>query len=238
MTQQPLSGMETLALRSPSVEEILLMAVDKNADTQAIERLVNLKLQLDARQDEREFNEAMSAVQSELEPVRADAVNPQTKSKYATYVQLHRKVAPIYQKQGFALSFSTTDCPITEHVRVICYVTRGGHTRTYQCDMPCDGKGAKGGDVMTKTHASGSAQSYGMRYLLKMIFNIAVGEDDDDGNGGIEAFEDLDWIASAKDMDELKRLYFQAKAKAQRMNSSRLIRLIEEAKDKRKAELL
>jgi hypothetical protein len=47
--------------------------------------------------------------------------------------------------------------------------------------MPADGKGAKGGDVMTKTHATGSAIQYGMRYLLKMIFNIAVG-DDDDGN--------------------------------------------------------
>ena len=49
--------------------------------------------------------------------------------------------------------------------------------------MPADGKGAKGGDVMTKTHATGSATSYGMRYLLKMIFNVAVGtEKDDDGN--------------------------------------------------------
>jgi len=36
---------------------------------------------------------------------------------------------------------------------------------------------------MTKTHAAGSAMSYGMRYLLKGIFNVAVGEDDDDGNG-------------------------------------------------------
>jgi hypothetical protein len=49
--------------------------------------------------------------------------------------------------------------------------------------MPVDGKGAKGNDVMTKTHAFGSGASYGMRYLLKMIFNVAVGEDDDDGNG-------------------------------------------------------
>jgi hypothetical protein len=48
--------------------------------------------------------------------------------------------------------------------------------------MPADGKGARGGDVMTKTHATGSAASYGMRYLLKMIFNIAVAEADDDGN--------------------------------------------------------
>ena len=32
-----------------------------------------------------------------------------------------------------------------------------------------------------KTHAVGAGMSYGMRYLLKMIFNIAIGEDDDDG---------------------------------------------------------
>ena len=68
-------------------------------------------------------------------------------------------------------------------MRVLCYVSHSaGHTRTYQCDMPSDGKGAKGNDVMTKTHAAGSAASYGMRYLLKMIFNIAIGEDDTDGN--------------------------------------------------------
>ena len=48
--------------------------------------------------------------------------------------------------------------------------------------MPADGKGARGNDVMTKTHATGSAVSYGMRYLLRMIFNISVGEHDDDGN--------------------------------------------------------
>lgn len=35
---------------------------------------------------------------------------------------------------------------------------------------------------MTKTHAVGAGLSYGMRYLLKMIFNVAIGEDDRDGN--------------------------------------------------------
>lgn len=32
--------------------------------------------------------------------------------------------------------------------------------------------------MMTKTHATGAAMSYGMRYLLKMIFNAAIGEAD------------------------------------------------------------
>lgn len=35
---------------------------------------------------------------------------------------------------------------------------------------------------MTKTHAVGSGKTYAKRYLLKDIFNVAVGEDDDDGN--------------------------------------------------------
>ncbi len=69
---------------------------------------------------------------------------------------------------------------------MLCYVARGGYTRTYKKDVASDGKGAKGNDVMTKTHASGAAGSYGMRYLLRMIFNIAVGEGDTDGNDADE----------------------------------------------------
>ncbi len=57
--------------------------------------------------------------------------------------------------------------------------------------MPADGKGAKGGDVMTKTHAAGSAFSYGQRYLLKLIFNVAIG-DDDDGNAAGSVLIDED----------------------------------------------
>ena len=60
---------------------------------------------------------------------------------------------------------------------------------------------------MTKTHAVGSAMSYGVRYLLKLVFNVAVGEDDDDGNtasgrpqpAAPAGFEDwwLDFMATA-----------------------------------------
>jgi hypothetical protein len=118
-----------------------------------------------------------------MRPVAADASNPQTKSKYASYAALDSVLRPIYTKHGFGLSFDTGEGAPTGWVRVLCYVTHaGGHARTYHADMPADGKGAKGGDVMTITHAVGAAMSYGMRYLLKMIFNVAVGEDDRDGN--------------------------------------------------------
>jgi hypothetical protein len=239
IVQQPaLPGCEGIA-RKMEIADILALAVEKSAGADAIEKLVRLQQELLEREAMRDFNEAMNKCQSEMRLVRNDKDNKQTNSRYATYAALDKALRPIYTKYGFSISFSTTDCPLPEHIRMLAYVSLSGYTRLYQCDMPADGKGAKGGDVMTKTHAHGSAHMYGKRNLLKDVFNVVTGDEvDDDGNDGIEAFEDLDWIASAKDIDELKRLYFQAKAKAQRMNSSRLTRLIEEAKEKRKAELL
>jgi hypothetical protein len=158
------------------------LAKDPNTSVEKIERLMALWERMEARRAEAEFNAAMSSAQQGMRPVSADASNPQTRSRYASYGALDRAIRPVYTSHGFGLSFDTADAP-ADYVRVVCHVTHsGGHSRLYHIDMPADGKGAKGGDVMTKTHAAGSAVTYGMRYLLKMIFNIAVGEDDDDGN--------------------------------------------------------
>ena len=159
------------------------LALDPNASVDRIEQLMGLWERNQARQAKTAFSAAMSEAQREMRPVAADAENPSTRSRYASYAALDMALRPIYTKYGFGLSFNTGDSPLEAHVRVICDVTQSaGHEKAYHIDMPADGKGAKGGDVMTKTHATGSAVSYGMRYLLKMIFNVAVGEDDDDGN--------------------------------------------------------
>lgn len=159
-------------------------AMNPDVDIEKMERLLVMQERIMARNAETAFNGAMSLAQAEMRPVAADASNPQTRSRYASYSALDKAMRPIYTRHGFALSFDTGEGAPADCVRVVCYVShRDGHSKTYHADMPADGKGAKGGDVMTKTHAAGSAMSYGMRYLLKMIFNVAVGEDDDDGNG-------------------------------------------------------
>jgi hypothetical protein len=157
-------------------------ASDPTADIDKMERLMAMHERMVARQAETDFNLALTAAQQDMTRISADALNPQTRSKYVTYAKLDKELRPIYTRYGFALSFDEGDSPKPEHVRVLCHVSRGGHCRTYHKDMPADGKGAKGGDVMTKTHAAGAAMSYGMRYLLKGIFNVAVGEEDRDGN--------------------------------------------------------
>jgi hypothetical protein len=165
------------------LQVISAAASNPQVDIEKMERLMAMHERMTARTAEAAFNDAMAAAQAEMTPISRDAVNPQTKSRYATYAQLDAALRPVYTKHGFSISFNTgADAP-EGHLRLLALVGRGGHTRTYMLDMPSDGKGAKGGDVMTKTHATGAASTYGQRYLLKLIFNVAVGELDNDGNG-------------------------------------------------------
>jgi len=167
------------------MEVISRAAADPATDVDKLERLLGMYERITARSAEQAYHDAMSDAQAEMRPIAADASNPQTKSKYASFVALDRALRPIYTRHGFSLSYDTDDGAPTDHIRVVCKVShRAGHTERPRIDMPADGKGAKGGDVMTKTHATGAAMTYGQRYLLKMIFNIAVGDDNDAGWGG------------------------------------------------------
>jgi hypothetical protein len=176
------------AARSPEVD------IDK------MERLMEMHERIVRKRAEEGYNAAMAEAQAKMRRVSTDAVNPQTRSNYATYGALDRALRPVYTDAGFALSFDSEPSPLDQHVRVLCIVShRDGFSRTHHIDMPNDGKGAKGNDVMTKTHAQGAAMSYGMRYLLKMIFNVAIGEDDRDGNESDESLPD-EYAAELKQM--------------------------------------
>ncbi len=171
----------------PSPADPVLAIIERAArdpvvDLDKMQRLLDMRACVAREAAERVFNDAMTAAQAEMEPIGSDAANPHTRSRYASLAKLDRTLRPIYTAHGFSLSFSTEPAPAEQTVRVVCYVTGHGHTRTYQLDVPADGKGAKAGDVMSRTHATASACTYGQRYLLRLIFNLATFEADDDGN--------------------------------------------------------
>lgn len=196
------------ASESAAIFQIIERAArDPNVDLDKMERLMAMRERELNRSAEQAFNEAMKAAQSEMRTIGADGNNSQTKSRYATYAKLDAVLRPIYTRHGFSVSFDEADSPKPDHIRVLAYVAHeAGFTRTYRKDMPADGKGAKGGDVMTKTHATGAAASYGMRYLLKGIFNVAVGEEDVDGNEPDDRSQDgpitADQAATIRDLLE------------------------------------
>jgi hypothetical protein len=189
---QSLIGVIERAAQSPDV------------DVEKMERLMAMHERITKQYAETAFNSAMNEVQSELKRVAANAENPQTHSTYATYAALDRILRPIYTKYGFSLSFDTGPSPELA-VLILCHVShKAGHTRTYQAVIPADGKGARGGDVMTKTHAVGSAMSYGMRYLLKLIFNIAIGQDDDGNAASLDPITEQQVAALKALAEEVK----------------------------------
>lgn len=170
-------------------------ASDPRVDIDKLDRLLAMQERVQARNAQVEFDNAMSEAQKGMKAIRANLKNDQTKSKYADYAQLDRAVRPVYSKHGFSLSFDTGEGAPENCVRIVCNVAHtGGHRERRHLDMPADGKGAKGGDVMTKTHATGAAITYGKRYLLGMIFNLAIGEDDDGNSAAWN--QDIDHLST------------------------------------------
>ena len=154
---------------------------DVSMPLERVREIYALKREIEADLAEQEYIRARSLVEQELEPVAKDASNPSTRSKYATLAAVIQAVRPIYSKHGIIVEFDTGPADQDGWIRVLAFLShQAGYKRTYHIDMPADGKGAQGRDVMTRTHATGSAFTYGRRYLLLGIFNIAV--EDDDGN--------------------------------------------------------
>ena len=174
----PVPQSETAAI----INMIERAARDPSVDIDKMQRLIEMRNIMAREAAEIAFDEAMSAVQNEMRAVVPDSSNPQTHSKYASYAAIDRVLRPLYTAQGLTLSFDTQPTPAENMVRVVCRVAKGGYSRTYTVDMPADGKGARGGEVMTRTHAVGSALTYGKRYLLNNVFATAVGEFDDEGS--------------------------------------------------------
>jgi ERF superfamily protein len=240
MSEQTVAEQPKLEIMPTSGQpDMLRLAIEKGAPIETIERLVAMMKEERAYQAEKEFNEALNAAQTEIERVAPDKDNKQTNSRYASYAALSGMVKPIYTKHGFSLSFDEEDSPKADHVRVVGILSKGGHTRRYHKDICADGKGAKGGDVMTRTHAEGAADSYGMRYLLKKIFDIAIGEEDDDGNLMPENQERdfLLAIEGADGLQVLERAYKDAITSALKTQDAGAVKVFIAARQKREKEL-
>ena len=170
--------------QATSIMEVIARAArDPNVDIDKMERLLEMQKTILERDAEVEFTRSMAAAQAEMEPVARDADNEQTKSRYAKLETIVEAIVPIRTRHGFTAIFGEDACPKDEHIRVICDLSHiGGHSKRYWTDVPIDLTGPKGTQNKTRTHAHASTLTYGRRYLQTLIFDIAIKDDDDDGN--------------------------------------------------------
>ena len=177
-------------------------ATDPSFDVDKLERLVAMQEASEQRHADHQFNEALSKAEAEMSVISTNANNPQTKSRYATFARLDGEIRPIYTSHGFGIQFNTEPMGEPNMIRVVGMLSNGMTQRRFQVDMPIVTQGIRGQDMMTRTHATMSAISYGKRGLLVMMFNLAIG-DDDDGNRAGGSYRPAP-AAAPRSMDELR----------------------------------
>jgi len=196
----------------PNQEVVVLntlqTALEKGVDADSLEKILNMQERILDRQAEQAYTQSMVTVQSEMEPITLNKENMHTRSKYAGMGQIIKQITPIYTKAGFALSFAEGKPENAGEIRVTCDVMHSqGHTKHYFVDMPLVVEGIKGEKMMTETHGTGSAFTYGQRYLTKLIFNLNTGDDDDGNSAGGDSRSTLEvdnaWIEQMLKLREL-----------------------------------
>jgi hypothetical protein len=172
-------------LTDPTPMVLLQQAIESGLNPDHLEKLMALQERWEKNQAEKAFAVAMAACQAEMPTVATDAVNTETKSRFARFETIQEVAKPIYNKHGFSLSFGDGEqSPFEGFKRIVCDCTHSaGKTRRYHIDLPIDGIGPKGNPIggMNRVQGCVSTNSYGERVLTCNIFNITIAGKDRDG---------------------------------------------------------
>ena len=168
--------------------KMLELASDPSFDVEKLEKLAELQAKEAHRQDEKEFSQDFANMQAEIPLVMEDGAGDG--SKYATLEKIVATTRPILQKYGFSTSFETEttltgernvttksgDSVITAGFVRVKAVLRHctGVTTSTELLVPFDFSGSK---KTNSAQAMGSAVSYGKRYTLASLLNIATADD-------------------------------------------------------------
>jgi len=160
-------------------------AKDDSFDVAKFGELLRLQRDVGHDQSRRLFNQAMADAQSEMLPVVRDAKNSHLGNKYAKLETIDAAMRPIYTRHGFSVRFGSAPAPTEGYIRITCTVAHaGGYFEENYLDAPIANLGSQGGRTATTgVQAVGSAVTYLRRYLLGMVFNIVLADEDDDGEG-------------------------------------------------------
>lgn len=204
------------------IQQAFQVAIERGEGMQVVGVILAQLKEQREYEDKAAFNAALQRIQSKLKPIARDLENP-GRGKYASARAIDDAIVELCNEENLALSFNTEDCPKPDTIRLICdaNINGSGYTKRYALDVPADGSGPKGGGVMNRTQATGSAVTSGKRYIKNMIFNLRIREKDDDGNaaGGNAQIQRMtegaqqDWvdhIKSSTTVTELQTRYLDA----------------------------
>lgn len=160
-------------------------ARDPEFDVQKFGELLRMQREVEHDQARKAFNRAMASAQAEMLPVVRDAKNSHLNNRYAKLETIDAAIRPIYTAHGFSVRYGSAPSPHEGWLRVTCTVAHDdGYFEENYLDAPVSLTGSQGGRMaVTPVQAIGSTVTYLRRYLLGMVWNTVLADDDDDGEG-------------------------------------------------------
>lgn len=171
---------QTALPADPMISMIERVATDPSADISKLERMLEMKERMEAKEAERAFAMDFAAMQAELPviPERGKIKNRagEVQSTYPLWEDVIAALRGPMAKHGFSMSFDRRkEDGVTYYGCILMH--RMGHSKRAEIDLPRDTSGSKN-DVQ----GEGSSVSYGQRYSSKMAINwTSEGTEDDDG---------------------------------------------------------
>jgi Cys-tRNA synthase (O-phospho-L-seryl-tRNA:Cys-tRNA synthase) len=154
------------------------VASNPDADIDKLEKMLEMQQRILDRNARQAFAAAMASMQAEMPEVveRGQAHN----TKYATFEDINAAVRPVLEKYGFAVTFRVKQSEVA--IRITAVLShRDGHVEETDIMLPADTSGSK-----NAVQAIGSTVSYGKRYTMSALLNIATRGEDDDANGAVK----------------------------------------------------
>ncbi len=173
---------ELMASREPSVAMMLQKVIDggiTKENVTALESLVGLYDRMQAKNAEREFNQAFAKLQSELRSVNATRTVPNKdgspRYRFAPFEDIMEEVQPVLVDNGFSISFNSRFMEGGRMVSICTLRHIGGFSQSNEFAVRIGG----GPPGATETQADGAAKTYAKRGALCDALNIVVEHDDD-----------------------------------------------------------
>lgn len=161
---------ELVTTSSPS--DLLLVALEKNADVDKLEKLMQLQERWEAGQAKQQFYAAFTEFQADLPVIEKKKSGHNM--KYAPLSDIIEQIKPFLRQYQLTYRFEQDH---SDAIQVTCIVTHaGGHSEQATMKAAADTSGSK-----NSVQAIGSTVSYLSRYTLCSVLGISTADEDMDG---------------------------------------------------------
>lgn len=159
----------------PTPAQLMQVALNAGLGVEGIRELAAMYERAEARDAERQFNDALAAFQSEVPTIRKTKEGAKGYYRYAPLEYIEAVIRPYRKKHGFSHSF---DMEMTANMVTASIEIRhvGGHKKVNRFSCP----GNEGTSAMNALQKVGSGTSFAKRYCLTMGYGINTGDEDDD----------------------------------------------------------